>query len=165
MPFYYKQNAFIRCIAWWHLVNVYPVCFSHFFFQSFSDSQATKDPGQDSQYAEHEVDVMRAQKKQVCCCCSIALHSQVFQRHKHCRIVEYTCFCLLPLNNLNFSSRTLQLGYVMVFVAVGGGRRVVGRELLDFKSFGSCGFFGSNSNFPSSSLPELFLQNNIETKQ
>nr|XP_047913602.1 cytoplasmic dynein 2 light intermediate chain 1 isoform X1 [Anser cygnoides] len=32
--------------------------------KSFYDLQATKDPGQDSQYAEHEVDVMRAQKKQ-----------------------------------------------------------------------------------------------------
>lgn len=74
-----------------------------------------------------------------------------------CQIAEYTCITLLPLNNFNFSSRTLQLGYVVFFVAVGGGSRVVGRELIDLKSFGSWGFFGSNSNFPSSSLPELFL--------
>ncbi|NXU61461.1 DC2L1 protein, partial [Horornis vulcanius] len=34
--------------------------------KNFSDLQDTKDPAQDSQYAEYEVDVMRAQKNQVC---------------------------------------------------------------------------------------------------
>lgn len=32
--------------------------------RSFSDLQDSKDPAQDSQYAEYEVDVMRAQKNQ-----------------------------------------------------------------------------------------------------
>ncbi|XP_040553625.1 cytoplasmic dynein 2 light intermediate chain 1 isoform X3 [Gallus gallus] len=50
--------------------------------RSFSDLQDSKDPAQDSQYAEYEVDVMRAQKNQVCACSAIALHSQEFEQYK-----------------------------------------------------------------------------------
>ncbi|XP_040525074.1 cytoplasmic dynein 2 light intermediate chain 1 isoform X3 [Gallus gallus] len=50
--------------------------------RSFSDLQDSKDPAQDSQYAEYEVDVMRAQKNQVCACSSIALHNQEFEQYK-----------------------------------------------------------------------------------
>uniref|UniRef100_A0A8C2TCJ0 Cytoplasmic dynein 2 light intermediate chain 1 n=1 Tax=Coturnix japonica TaxID=93934 RepID=A0A8C2TCJ0_COTJA len=53
--------------------------------KGFGDLQDRKDPAQDSQYAEYEVDVMRTQKNQVCACSSIALHNQVFQKHWHCR--------------------------------------------------------------------------------
>uniref|UniRef100_A0A8D2QUE1 Cytoplasmic dynein 2 light intermediate chain 1 n=1 Tax=Zosterops lateralis melanops TaxID=1220523 RepID=A0A8D2QUE1_ZOSLA len=44
--------------------------------KNFRDLQDTKDPAQDSQYAEYEVDVMRAQKNQVCGNSPNPLHSQ-----------------------------------------------------------------------------------------
>ncbi|RMC12468.1 hypothetical protein DUI87_09985 [Hirundo rustica rustica] len=48
--------------------------------KSFCDLQDTKDPAQDSQYAEYEVDVMRAQKNQVCS--PNAVHSQELEQYK-----------------------------------------------------------------------------------
>lgn len=87
--FVLKATTFIRSTAWHFLVKrtedkMYHLGFCHFSIQSSCDLQDTKDPAQDSQYTEYEVDVMRAQKKQVCDCSPIAVHSQMFQNHQHC---------------------------------------------------------------------------------
>uniref|UniRef100_G1NCN6 Cytoplasmic dynein 2 light intermediate chain 1 n=1 Tax=Meleagris gallopavo TaxID=9103 RepID=G1NCN6_MELGA len=74
--------------------------------KSFSDLQDSKDPAQDSQYAEHEVDVMRAQK------------NQVYSRNTSIAevIVEYTHIILLSLHNSYFTSGTLfHIAILLVF--------------------------------------------------
>ncbi|XP_051639126.1 cytoplasmic dynein 2 light intermediate chain 1 isoform X3 [Manacus candei] len=50
--------------------------------KSSCDLQDTKDPAQDIQYAEYEVDVMRAQKNQVCGNSPTAVHSQELEQYK-----------------------------------------------------------------------------------
>ncbi|KAK4825137.1 hypothetical protein QYF61_024117, partial [Mycteria americana] len=50
--------------------------------KSFCNLQDTKDPAQDLQYAEYEVDVMRAQKNQVCGCSLVAVQSQELEQYK-----------------------------------------------------------------------------------
>ncbi|KAJ7422041.1 Cytoplasmic dynein 2 light intermediate chain 1 [Pitangus sulphuratus] len=50
--------------------------------KSSCDLQDTKDPAQDRQYAECEIDIMRAEKDQVCGNSPIAVHSQELEQYR-----------------------------------------------------------------------------------